>query len=273
MEDGKPQGRTRTRERLGHLLREGGEVLTVANAARILELSRPDASKVLSRWSGQGWLNRIKRGIYIPVPVEAPGTEGAVEDAWALVPELFGQAYVGGWSAAEHWDLTEQIFSDTCVFTVKPVARRLQVVHGIRFAVTHIAGNHLFGTRAVWRGRRKINISDPARTVIDMLSCPWTGGGLSHVMECLQCHFLSPDFDPVKLVEYGERLANAAVFKRLGFLAERFLGPGHELAVSCRSRLSKGRAQLDPSLKGDRLVTRWRLFIPRGMENPSGIRP
>lgn len=272
MEKGNPRGRSRTRERLGRLLREGGEVLTVANAARILALSRLDASKVLARWSGQGWLTRIKRGIYIPVPVEASSTEATVEDPWALVPELFGQAYVGGWSAAEHWDLTEQIFSDFCVFTMEPVARRRQVFHGIPFAVTHIAANHLFGTQAVWRGQRKIKISDPARTVIDMLSYPWAGGGLSHVMECLESHFRSPDCDPDKLVEYGDRLANAAVFKRLGFLSERFLGSGHELTVSCRSRLSKGNAQLDPSLKGDRLVTRWRLFIPRVLENASGTK-
>jgi hypothetical protein len=27
-----------------------------------------------------------------------------------LVPTLFGQSYIGGWTAAHHWELTEQFF-------------------------------------------------------------------------------------------------------------------------------------------------------------------
>lgn len=109
-----PQGgkTSRSRERLGKLVREGGEVLTVEQATRILGGDAGDVAKTLARWCNQGWLSRIKRGVYIPAPVEAISTDRAVEDAWVLVPELFGPAYLGGWSAAEHWDLTEQIFRD-----------------------------------------------------------------------------------------------------------------------------------------------------------------
>ncbi len=39
-------GRSRTRERLGKLLREGGDVLTVENAARILGTTSEEAAKV-----------------------------------------------------------------------------------------------------------------------------------------------------------------------------------------------------------------------------------
>ena len=52
----------------------------------------------------------------VPVPVEALSTDRAVEDAWVLVPTSFWLPQpIGGWSAAEHWDLTEQIFRDVCV--------------------------------------------------------------------------------------------------------------------------------------------------------------
>lgn len=255
-------GRSRSRERLGKLLREGGDVLTIENAARILGIGRGDAAKVLARWCKQGWLSRIKRGVYVPVPVESISKDRALEDAWIVIPDLFGPAYVGGWSAAEHWDLTEQIFRDICVFTTRPVANRHQVIHNIPFVVTHISPDQQFGTKTVWKKEKKLSASDPSRTIVDMLSNPWTGGGIEHVIDCFRNYMKSSHVNPQQLVEYAERLGNAAVFKRLGFLAERLLGEDHLLVPACKSRMSKGNAQLDPALKGDTLITRWRLFVP-----------
>jgi predicted transcriptional regulator of viral defense system len=255
-------GRSRTRERLGKLLREGGDVLTVENAARILGTTSEEAAKALARWSSQGWLSRIKRGVYVPVPIESISRDRALDDAWIVIPDLFGPAYVGGWSAAEHWDLTEQIFRDICVFTARAIAKRHQVIHNIPFVVTHVDLDQQFGTKTVWKKEKKLSVSDPTRTIVDMLSNPWTGGGIQHVIDCFKEYAKSSHFNAEQLVEYAERLGNAAVFKRLGFLAERLLGEDHFLVNACKSRLSKGNAQLDPALKGDKLITRWRLFVP-----------
>ncbi len=258
-------GRSRTRERLGKLLREGGDVLSVVNAARILGISSEDAAKTLARWCNQGWLSRVKRGIYIPVPLEAVSTDRTLDDAWVVIPDLFDPAYVGGWSAAEHWDLTEQVFRDICVFTSRAVAKRHQVIHNVPFVVTHVPQSQLFGTKTVWKKAKKILVADPSRTIVDMLSNPWTGGGMQHVFDCFKQYAASAHFNAEQLVDYAGRLGNAAVFKRLGFLAERLLGDQHFLVAACKSRLSKGNAQLDPALKGDNLITRWRLFVPSAL--------
>ncbi len=253
---------SKSRERLSKLLREGGEVLTVDNAARILRLDNEDAAKALARWRNQGWLARIRRGVYVAVPLEAKSTAQALEDAWVLVPELFGPAYVGGWSAAEHWDLTEQIFRDVFVVTERSVTRRNQTIHNVPFVVTHAPTALHFGTKPVWIKEKKILVSDPTKTIVDMLSAPWTGGGVEHVADCLRQYLRSRDFDAARLIEYASRVNNGAVFKRLGFLASQLLGNDHALVHACEGHLSKGKAQLDPALKGDRLITRWRLFIP-----------
>lgn len=258
-------GRSRTRERLGKLLRDGGDVLSVVSAARILGTSSDDAAKALARWCSQGWLSRIKRGVYIPVPIEAIGTDRTLEDAWIVVPDLFDPAYVGGWSAAEHWDLTEQVFRDICVFTSRAVAKRHQVIHDVPFVVTHVPQSQLFGTKPVWKKAKNILVSDPSRTIVDMLSNPWTGGGIEHVFDCFKQYAASSHFNAEQLVNYADRLGNAAVFKRLGFFAERLFGNEHLLVSASKSRLSKGNAQLDPALKGDRLITRWRLFVPSAL--------
>jgi predicted transcriptional regulator of viral defense system len=68
-----------------------------------------------------------------------------------------------------------------------------------------------------------------------MLEDPATGGDIQQVSDCLNSYLKRADRDDQKLIEYGERVRNGAVFKRLGFLAERSQG-GAKLAELCRAR-------------------------------------
>ena len=100
------------RARLSTVLRAASEVVSIDIVAKSLALDRDAAAKLLSRWRQQGWLRRIGPGIYVPVPLDLAGSEQVVEDPWVLVPRLFERCYVGGWTAAHHWDLTEQLFNE-----------------------------------------------------------------------------------------------------------------------------------------------------------------
>jgi len=64
------------------------------------------------------------------------------------------------------------------------------------------------------------------------------------------------------LVNYADQLGNGAVFKRLGFLLEKNAEDAQDIIVQCRERLTKGNAKLDPALKAEKLVTRWKLWVP-----------
>ena len=119
----------------------------------------------------------------------------------------------------------------------------------------------LFGTSIVWRGHTKVMISDPHRTIIDMLDNPGIGGGIQQVADCLAEYFRRSDQNADKLIEYAERLGNGAVFKRLGFLIEG-KNEHAQLEKACLERLTKGNAKLDPALEAPRLITRWKLWVP-----------
>ena len=174
---------------------------------------------------------------------------------------MFSPAYIGGRTAAEHWDLAEQIFRDIVVLTSRPVRRKTQVSHGVAFSLKHIQERSLFGTRAVWRGRTRVQVSDVHRTVLDMLDDPALGAGIQHVNDCLARYLIRADQDVDHLLGYASQLGNGAVFKRLGFLAQRSAADD-SLLDTCRKRLTAGNAKLDPSLACNRLVTRWRLWVP-----------
>src|SRR5882762_8965201 len=112
------------RPRLAAVIRAAKEVVSVEVTAQALGLDRRSAAKLLSRWGQQGWLRRIGHGLYVPVPLDLASSEQVVEDPWVLVPTLFGQSYIGGWTAAHHWELTDQLFNETVVFTTRRIVKR-----------------------------------------------------------------------------------------------------------------------------------------------------
>lgn len=249
------------------MIQAAGDVIRTDDVVRTLSVARPDASKLLSRWTKQGWLRRVGRGSYVPAALDSLESEHVLDDPWVLVPALYAPGYIGGRTAAEHWDLTEQLFRDIVVMTTQTVREKHQVRHGAQFTLYHIPESRLFGTRTVWRSRSKIQVSDVHRTIVDMLDDPALGGGIQHVADCLDAYLKRSDCNYDALIEYAEALGNGAIFKRLGFLAERC---DESLADDCRTRLTKGNARLDPALECTRLASRWRLWVPESWIREAG---
>jgi predicted transcriptional regulator of viral defense system len=260
----------RRRDRLSAVLRKAGDLISVDDATTALGVGRAAAAKMLARWHEQGWLARVRRGLYAPVPIAATPTDQVIEDPWILVPILFHPAYIGGASAAHHWDLTEQLFRSVFVYTAASVRRSQQTIQGVTFVVRQVAVAKLFGTKTLWRGRVKLQVSDLNRTIIDMIDVPAMGGGIRHVADCFRAYLKRTDASPDTLIAYADRLGNGAVFKRLGFLAER-VGEPEQLIAACRKRLTQGNVKLDPALPSPRLVRRWRLWVPERWRSAPAI--
>lgn len=253
-----PKGRAQ----LGQVLQNAGELISVEDVTTALQIDRRQATKLLARWNAQGWINRLRRGVYAPVPLASIGQSQVLDDPWVIVPTLFGRGYIGGWTAAEHWGLTEQIFRSVCVLTTRAVRGKEQNIQGVDFFLKQIPPRAIFGTKPLWRGKIKVEISNPAKTIVDMLDDPTIGGGIRHVADCLDRYVNENKGTAEELISIAERLGNGAVFKRLGFLAERRGGP-EKLIVECHKRLSTGIAKLDPAVASRRLVKRWRVWVPR----------
>jgi len=251
----------RGRAQLLQVLAASGDVIHISDVTKALSISRIEAAKRLARWREQGWLSRVGAGAYVSASIDTLGAERVLDDAWVLVPALFAPAYVAGRSAAEHWDLTEQIFKDVVVITGQTIRQKHLTRQGFEFTLKHSNPEKIFGLKSVWRRHTKVSVSDVHRTIIDMLDEPSLGGGIQQVADCLNAYLERPDRDDQKLVTYGDQLGNGAVFKRLGFLAERRKDTA-KLAELCRARLTTGNASLDPALDSKRLISKWRLFVP-----------
>lgn len=251
-----------SRTRLAKIMRKTKGTITVLQAAEILNLPAPIASRLLSRWTNQGWLSRVRPGLYVPVPLEARTPDVALEDPWIIAEQLFSPCYIGGWSAAEYWGMTEQLFRTIVVITTRKPRDRKPLIKGTSFLVRTVSEKALFGTKPIWRGQVKVNVSDQTRTVLDMLNDPSLGGGIRPTVDVFKSYLKSEQKDTGLLISYADLLGNGAVFKRMGFLVERIAKDEKNLIEACRSRLTTGNAKLDPSLPVDRLATAWKLWLP-----------
>jgi len=242
---------------------------TAADAAKVLSLPMIRANRLLAYLASRGWLTRVAFGLYAVPPLEADDPGRWREDPWVLANKRYSPCYIGGWSACEHWDLTEQIFRDVIVFTTRRLNTIRIELQGTMFRVKHIPPRKLFGTRPVWRGTVAVPVSDPTRTIVDVLAIPPLGGGIRHVSEVLRSYFESKHRDENRLLEYSQKLGNGTVFKRLGFLVETLRIPDTtKLAEACRSRRTSGLTMLDPSVKSrGRIVKRWNLLVNVALEN------
>lgn len=252
---------SRERDILGQFIQKRNSI-TNRDIIEKFGLSRLLANKVLLRLAKKGWLQRGSRGLYIFVPLSSAGTEVTPEDPWAVAMELFAPCYIGGFSAAEYWDLTEQVFNTLVVFTTRHPRRSSRQIAHINFRVHRISEQALFGMKKIWRNNVPIMISDRHRTVIDALDIPELIGGGLLMMDVLRSYWKSGDSNPDLLMQYALKLNRGAIFKRLGFTAE-LLGKVPDTWLHlCKKHVTSGISKLDPAgAEHGPIVTRWRLRI------------
>lgn len=255
-----------SRKRLADVLRNSKGCISVSLVVETLSVSREQARLYLSSWVKNGWLRRVRRGVYFPVDIAAETTDGGVLDPWVIASQIFSPCYIGGWSAAKYWDFTEQIFELTIVFTSRRLNQKEQSIAGLTFLITKSASEKMFGLKSVWKDQIKVQVSDPHKTIIDMFDDPSIGGGIRSVVDFFQKYLSSSECDLNILIQYAEKMNNKAIFKRLGFVLSK-IKPGETRWIAqCLSHLSQGNSQLDPTSKGKRLIKKWRLWIPEGLE-------
>jgi predicted transcriptional regulator of viral defense system len=233
-----------------------------AQAAQVLDLDIRPTRRLLAHLTEHGWLARVRPGLYITVPLEAPRPSEWQGDPWVVATRAFDPCYIGGWSACEHWGLTEQIFRDIVVISARPARRRIRLIQGTRYRVKTLSAAMLFGTQPVWRGEVRVQVSDPSRTLVDILDDPSIGGGINQVSLVLESYLASDMRDEQTLLSYVSRRGNRTVYKRLGYLIEALSLDAADLAEACRSRISSGFTVLDPTVRvRGRLSKRWNLWV------------
>lgn len=256
---------------LERLHREMPGAFDIERASAVLGLDAGRTRTLLAYFARRGWLSRVRRGLYVAVPLDTRRPGEWTEDAWIVAERTFSPCYIGGWTACQHWGLTDQVFRTVLVVTARKVRDREPVIQGTPYRVTVRSEDKLFGTTVVWRQQVRVRVSDPSRTIVDLLDDPTLGGGMRNVADVVYEYLTGEHRDDELLIAYADRLGNRAGFKRLGFVLEHLGVDALELVEACLDRRSAGLVALDPSVRvKGRIVRRWGIRANVRLGTPGG---
>ena len=227
-----------------------------------LHLSREKASFLLTYFERKGWLSRIRRGLYFVVPLGTVNPSEYKEHPWIVANRVFDPCYIGGWSAAEHWEFTDQIFNSTVVFTSKRFRSKKIIIQGTEYVLRFVDNTYLGKTKTAWLENTKIQISDPIQTIADILDAPFLGGGMRSVADIVKAYFESEHRSDSLIMDYFEAKKNKSIYKRLGYLIDIMNIDAPDLKDKCQGRISAGYTLLDPAVESKGVFSRkWNLRI------------
>ncbi len=246
---------------------EGG-LITLDRAAHALHLGKRATTRRLSALARAGWVSRVRRGVYAIRPLDAmPGVDLAAEDAWALAARVFAPCYVGGWTAAGHWELTEQLFRSTFVVTAKHVRKSDIVVGRSAFHLTR--GAMPTGLKTVWRNGVPVKVSGVERTLVDACRNPsWVGGG-RHLAEIFHAAIMDAKVGEAALLKELREAGTGAALGRIGLLCEGYWPGATSVIKYALGHRGTGYVKLDPAVTGrGRLKRRWGVWINVSLPEP-----
>jgi predicted transcriptional regulator of viral defense system len=255
------------RTRLSEILRRSQGSVSISEATNILNIPRNSVSKILAKYAQKGWLKRIAPGIYLPVPIESKTSDISSENIIGLAEKLFSPCYISGWTAAEHWGLTDQIFQSIIVVTAHKKMNYQPNILGNQFQLYLSSENRFFGLKIVWFGNIPVKMADPSRLVIDLLYRPEMAGGIRSVTDIFSSYLASEQRNISLLKDYIEKLNSGAVCKRLGFLAEKFCPEEKDLIEFCQKKITQGYSKLDPNLSCTKHLSKWHLLLPENWKS------
>jgi predicted transcriptional regulator of viral defense system len=244
----------------------GKRVFTYQQAADYWR-SKVAATNMLGRLVRKGWLQRLERGLYMIIPLEAGPERLWSENALVLASSLISPGAVAYWSALRFWNMTEQIPRVQFIQTTK--RKRNLTIQGVEFQFVYVAERYYFGISTRKIEDIPITVTDREKTVIDAASRPELSGGIIQLAQAMKSSVNSIDWE--KLDRYLVQWGGGVVAKRLGYLVETLSLPipARDSTINhWQTMISKGINQLEPgSGRTGPVITRWQLQINVPLES------
>lgn len=224
----------------------------------------PRPKNLLDSLVRKRWILKLRRGVYVIVPLEA-GEKGALDytvHGFVIGTFLVSPYYIGYWSALNYHGLTEQTPPSVYVATTKP--RNSRTILDARFVFVTIPKRKVFATEETEIEKWKVVISAPEKTIVDCLDHPEHCGGVEEVAKSI--YFSRDELDFTKVVDFAKRIGNNTVIKRLGYIAEA-LGIEECSTLLSDATLKSGYSILDPTLpKRGKIRERWKIVVNAPIE-------
>jgi predicted transcriptional regulator of viral defense system len=243
---------------LTHFSATGKRLISFEEAEEFLH-SRVATVNTLVRLARKGWLQRLERGLYLIIPLEAGPERTWSENSFIIGSQLMIPGAIAYWSAFRFWNWTEQLPKVTFIQTTR--RKKTVIIDGTEYRFVTIQEKRFFGVITRSFEGTPVHVTDPEKTLIDAAARPDLCGGIIQLAQAMKDTSSSIEWN--KLDQYLVQWGGGAVAKRLGYLIETLRIPiPDEVFLSLQKSVSKGISLLEPGIarKGP-VITRWQLQI------------
>jgi len=245
---------------LSSLSGEGKKIFTLRDIRKELGCSYAYAKDIAKRLVRKKWTVGLRRGTYLIVPLSAGANPRYTEHEFVIGAHLVSPYYIAYWSALNFYNFTEQTPFTVFIATTKRAKSRKILDVDYKFVTLNEKKFFGFSSTTIGGSSDRINISDREKTIADALDHPEYCGGIAEVAKCLWNAKDSVSID--KVAEYGLKMGNATIIKRLGFLVESLDIESKEITEKFMTNISPGMSALDPTMpRKGRYNTRWNLLV------------
>lgn len=212
-------------------------------------LPKSKTYQTLQRLKKAGWIREVERGKYLTLGLQPAHV---LSNPFFIATQIARPGYVSFWSALHLYGLTEQV--PRTVFVATTRKKTPVEFEGYTFQYVRLKPTKFFGYHRERFGELPVLVAEKEKALIDALDQPRYAGGIVEIAKCLAN--ARDDLDRNKLIEYANRMQNASLRSRLGFLLTTVGLSAEGLAPS------PSFVRLDPHRKpGKTWEARWRLNV------------
>jgi predicted transcriptional regulator of viral defense system len=229
----------------------------VSEAQQVLDADAPYAANILYRLATKRWLQRIERGKYRLVPLEAGPEAQWAEHEFRIAATLAAPYYLAYATALAYYGYTERAMNPIWIATTR--YRQAVTLDGIAYRFVGLSPAKLFGYTSIQLMDSAIAIAEREKALADGFDHPEYCGGVIEVAKGLW--YGRDEIDLDRVIAYSRRLGNRSAMKRLGFWLET-LGTANGDRLRQLHGGDRNYPLLDPTgPRQGHKDTRWRLIV------------
>jgi predicted transcriptional regulator of viral defense system len=236
----------------------GRTVFTIKEARQTYGGNGADVARLLHRLSAKRWVERLERGKYRLIPLEAGPEAHWAEHEYLVAAALVQPYYLGYATALVYYGYTERQPRPVWIVTTR--RKRPVTIEGVAYRFVTLSEHKFFGHTTIELLDSPVQIAEREKAIVDGFDHPEYCGGVIEPAKGLW--FGGDELDLDRLVEYSQRLRNRVAMRRLGFWLER-LEMGREGLLEClEAPKDRNYALLDPRGQSEGARDpRWRLIV------------
>ena len=240
---------------LTRLASQNRTIITIDDIQTVIDVPYDDAKKIANNLVHKQWLDRLKSGTYLIVPLAAGEAGEYTEHEFVIASHLTDPMYISYWTALNYHGLTEQVPLTVFAATTEQVPAR--EIHGVTYTFVTVTEGKFFGYDSVAVDTQQVNVACVEKTLVDCADHPEHCGGIGELAKGLA----AADLEQATLTEQLLRLGNGAAIKRIVYLSD-FLEIELEQRDELIAAFTTGYSKLDPT-RGDegRYVNEYRLLV------------